>query len=119
MTRDHLLGSSRCAGPIGSSTPAISRSCWSHSSRAAVNKGAQLQVEPLAPLESAKPNSSPLPCLALQLGRTRASSTGDGGKAVLTSPPFNVLRGWLQCAEINRDPSFVPSTLGASSMSEC
>ena len=68
-----------------------------------------LRVEPLRdepaarvdPLEAQLPT---LPCLAIQLGRTK---TGDEeGRVLLVGPPVEALCEWLEQADIKEGPTF-------------
>ncbi|HKN27884.1 MAG TPA: integrase, partial [Roseiarcus sp.] len=66
----------------------------------------QLQDEPPVSLDPAVPNSTPLPCLAIHLGRTKTTSANDDGKVLLVGPPVAALREWLERADIAKGPVF-------------
>ncbi len=66
----------------------------------------QLQDEPSVPLDPAVPDSTPLPCLAIHLGRTKTTSANDDGKVLLVGPPVAALREWLERADIAKGPVF-------------
>ena len=52
----------------------------------------QLQDEPAVPLDPADANSTPLPCLAIRLGRTKTTSADDEAKVLLVGAPVSVLK---------------------------
>ena len=66
----------------------------------------QLEDEPAVPLDPADPNSTPLPCLAIRLGRTKTTSADDEAKVLLVGPPVAALREWLQRADLSKGPIF-------------
>jgi integrase len=47
-----------------------------------------------------------LPCVAIQLGRTKTGDADDAGRVLLVGPPVEALREWLQRADISRGPVF-------------
>jgi hypothetical protein len=66
----------------------------------------QLQDEALVPVDSADPNSIPLPCLAIHLDRTKTTSADDGRRAMLVRPTIDPLREWLQRADTTKGSVF-------------
>ena len=66
----------------------------------------QLQEESPVPLDPADPNSTPLPCLAIRLGRTKTTVADDDGSVLLVGPPVAALKEWLQRADISKGPVF-------------
>ena len=66
----------------------------------------QLEDEPAVPLDPTDPNSTPLPCLAIRLGRTKTTSADDEAKVLLVGPPVVALKEWLQRADISKGPIF-------------
>lgn len=55
----------------------------------------QLSDEPLVPLDPLDPKSPTLPCVAIQLGRTKTGNADDEGRVLLVGPPVEALREWL------------------------
>jgi integrase len=47
-----------------------------------------------------------LPCVAIQLGRTKTGDADAAGRVLLVGPPVEALREWLQRADISRGPVF-------------
>ena len=47
-----------------------------------------------------------LPCLAIQLGRTKTVAADEEGRAFLVGPPVEALREWLQRADITKGSVF-------------
>jgi hypothetical protein len=47
-----------------------------------------------------------LPCLAIQLGRTKTGDADEEGRVLLVGPPVEALRGWLERADITKGPIF-------------
>ena len=47
-----------------------------------------------------------MPCVAIQLGRTKTGDADDAGRVLLVGPPVEALREWLQRADISRGPVF-------------
>jgi integrase len=68
---------------------------------------AHLSDEPLVPLDPLDPKSPTLPCVAIQLGRTKTGNADDeGGRVLLVGPPVEALREWLERADISQGPIF-------------
>ena len=73
----------------------------------------QLQDESPVPVDSTDPDSTPLPCLAIHLGRTKTTSADEEAKVLLVGAPVAALK---ECEPtLRRDRSFEPSTGGAPS----
>ncbi|MCC8977180.1 site-specific integrase, partial [Bradyrhizobium brasilense] len=66
----------------------------------------QICDEPAVPLDPKDPQSPSLPCLAIQLGRTKTGAADDAGRVVLVGPPVAALREWLERADITKGPVF-------------
>ncbi|MHC2374890.1 integrase [Bradyrhizobium diazoefficiens] len=66
----------------------------------------QLSDEPPVPLDPSDPQSASLPCLAIQLGRTKTSNADDEGRVLLVGPPVEALREWLERADIKKGSIF-------------
>jgi len=66
----------------------------------------QLQEEPSVPLDPADPNSTPLPCFAFRLGRTKTTSADDDRKVLLVGAPVAALKDWLERANIAKGSVF-------------
>lgn len=66
----------------------------------------QLSDEPLVPLDPLDPKSPTLPCVAIQLGRTKTGNADDEGRVLLVGPPVEALREWLERADISQGPIF-------------
>jgi len=58
------------------------------------------------PLDPRDPKSPTLPCVAIQLRRTKTGDADDAGRVLLVGPPVEALREWLQRADISRGPVF-------------
>ncbi|WP_454635035.1 site-specific integrase [Bradyrhizobium cenepequi] len=72
---------------------------------------ARLRVEQLGeeqdvPLDPRDPNSPTLPCISIQLGRTKTGDANDEGRVFLVGPPVEALREWLLRADIQKGPVF-------------
>ncbi|NTJ51405.1 site-specific integrase [Agrobacterium rhizogenes] len=72
---------------------------------------AALRVEDLIDEESvhtdpANPNSPPLPCLTINLGRTKTTTADDDEHVVLIGRPVIALKHWLAEAKIDTGPVF-------------
>jgi len=65
-----------------------------------------LSDEPPVPLDPRDPKSPTLPCLAIQLGRTKTGDADDEGRVLLVGPPVAALREWLERADIKKGPVF-------------
>lgn len=66
----------------------------------------QLNKEPPVPLDPRKPNSQTLPCLSIQLGRTKSTQADEDSTVLLIGPPVEALREWLERADIAKGPIF-------------
>ncbi|SCB50362.1 site-specific integrase [Rhizobium multihospitium] len=66
----------------------------------------QLTDEPGVPLDPRDPDSPILPCVSIQLGRTKTGNADDGGRVYLVGPPVDALREWLKRADIRKGPIF-------------
>ncbi|UGA49068.1 site-specific integrase (plasmid) [Bradyrhizobium quebecense] len=66
----------------------------------------QLTDEPPVPLDPLDPKSPTLPCVAIQLGRTKTGNADDEGRVLLVGPPVEALREWLERADISQGPIF-------------
>jgi len=66
----------------------------------------QLSDEPAVPLDPNNPNSPALPCVSIQLGRTKTGDADDEGRVFLVGPPVEAVREWLQRADIQKGPVF-------------
>jgi Phage integrase family len=66
----------------------------------------QLRNEPPAPVDPRDADSPTLPCLAIQLGRTKTRDADEEGRVLLVGPPVEALREWLERADIKKGPIF-------------
>ncbi|MFN5036228.1 MULTISPECIES: site-specific integrase [Bradyrhizobium] len=66
----------------------------------------QLTDEPGVPLDPRDPNSPILPCVSIQLGRTKTGDADDEGRVFLVGPPVESLREWLERSAIQKGPVF-------------
>ncbi len=66
----------------------------------------QLSDEPGVPLDPLDPKSPTLPCVSIQLGRTKTGDADEAGRVFLVGPPVEALREWLERADIRRGPIF-------------
>jgi integrase len=66
----------------------------------------QLRNEPPAQLDPRDTDSPTLPCLAIQLGRTKTGDADEEGRVLLVGPPVEALREWLERADIKKGPIF-------------
>ncbi len=66
----------------------------------------QLSDEPAVPLDPTDPKSPTLPCVSVQLGRTKTGDADDEGRVFLVGPPVEALREWLERADIQKGPVF-------------
>jgi integrase len=66
----------------------------------------QLSEEPGVPLDPRDPRSKTLPCLSIQLGRTKTTQADDEGRVLLVGPPVEALREWRGRADIQKGPIF-------------
>ncbi|MGH6810019.1 MAG: site-specific integrase [Ensifer adhaerens] len=72
---------------------------------------AALRVEDLLDQEPvrtdpSKPDSPPLPCLSIRLGRTKTTTSDDDEHVLLIGRPVTALKRWLDEADINEGPVF-------------
>jgi hypothetical protein len=72
----------------------------------------QLRDEPAARLDPRDPKSPTLPCLAIQLGRTKTGDVDEEGRVLLVGPPGEALRERLERADIKKGPISGRSTAG-------
>jgi site-specific recombinase XerD len=66
----------------------------------------QISDEPAVPRDPKDPQSPTLPCVAIQLGRTKTGVADEAGRVLLVGPPVEALREWLERADIARGPIF-------------
>lgn len=66
----------------------------------------QISDEPAVPLDPKDPDSPTLPCVAIQLGRTKTGVADEAGRVLLVGPPVEALRQWLERADIGQGPIF-------------
>lgn len=66
----------------------------------------QVSDEPTVPLDPTDPKSPTLPCVSIQLGRTKTGDADDEGRVFLVGPPVEALREWLERADIGKGPIF-------------
>lgn len=66
----------------------------------------QIGDEPAVPLDPRDPTSATLPCVSIDLGRTKTGDADDEGRVFLVGPPVEALREWLQRADIESGPVF-------------
>lgn len=66
----------------------------------------QISDEPAVPLDPRDPKSLTLPCVAIQLGRTKTGVADEAGRVLLVGPPVEALREWLERADIGKGPIF-------------
>jgi integrase len=66
----------------------------------------QLSEESAVQLDPRDPTSPTLPCVAIQLGRTKTRNADDAGRVLLVGPPVAALREWLERADISQGPVF-------------
>ena len=62
----------------------------------------QISDEPSVPLDPKDPQSPTLPCVAIQLGRTKTGVADEAGRVLLVGPPVEALREWLERADISQ-----------------
>jgi len=65
-----------------------------------------LSEEPLVSLDPLDPKSPTLPCMAIQLGRTKTGNADDEGRVLLVGRPVEARREWLERADISKGPIF-------------
>ena len=56
--------------------------------------------------DPADPNSRPLPCLTIRLGRTKTAAADEDERVVLIGKPVTALTNWLERANITSGPLF-------------
>lgn len=66
----------------------------------------QISDEPAVPLDPQDPKSPTLPCLTIQLGRTKTGVADEAGRVLLVGPPVEALHEWLERADISKGPIF-------------
>jgi site-specific recombinase XerD len=66
----------------------------------------QLRNEPPAQLDPRDTDSPTLPCLGIQLGRTKTGDADKEGRVLLVGPPVEALRERLERADIKKGPIF-------------
>jgi integrase len=66
----------------------------------------QLSDEPPVPLDPRDLKSPTLPCVAIQLGRTKTGVADEAGRVLLVGRPVEALREWLERADISKGPIF-------------
>lgn len=107
---DRLLAT--CAGDrlVDARDRAILLFCFASGGRrrseAAALRCEQLNDEPAALRDPGDPNSPPLPCVSVALGRTKTTDADAGARVYLLGPPVTALREWLRRAAIERGPAF-------------
>src|SRR5262249_44692709 len=101
---------SRPASPTGSRIRATLPSCcWPSppaGAGAAKSAAGRAQRGAGGAARSARSEVANLPCVAIQLGRTKTGDADDAGRVLLVGPPVEALREWLQRADISRGPVF-------------
>jgi integrase len=66
----------------------------------------QLNDEPAVTLDPTDPMSAALPCVSIQLGRTKTADADDESRVFLVGPPVEALRKWLERSDIRKGPVF-------------
>jgi len=66
----------------------------------------QITDEPAVPLDPKDPHSPTLPCVAIQLGRTKTGVADEARRVLLVGPPVEALREWLERADVAKGPIF-------------
>lgn len=66
----------------------------------------QFSDEPPVFLNPQDLKSETLPCVAIQLGRTKTGQADEAGRVLLVGPPVEALREWLERADISQGPIF-------------
>jgi integrase len=66
----------------------------------------QISDEPSVPLDPQDSKSVRLPCVSIQLGRTKTANASDDGRVLLVGPPVEALRDWLERADVSKGPIF-------------
>jgi integrase len=91
----------------GSRHPPLGVRVWrAPAQRVARLRVEQLRDEPPAWLDPRDAKSPALPCLAIQLGRTKTGDADEEGRVLLVGPPVEALREWLERAGIKKGPIF-------------
>jgi integrase len=66
----------------------------------------QIRDEPPVLSDPADLASTPLPCLSIQLGRTKTASADDDAKVLMVGPPVVALKAWIERARIAKGSIF-------------
>jgi len=66
----------------------------------------QISEEQAVPGDRQGPDSPTLPCVAIQLGRTKTGIADEAARVLLAGPPVEALREWLERADISKGPIF-------------
>ena len=66
----------------------------------------QISDEPAVALDPQDAQSPTLPCVAIQLGRTKTGVADEAGRVLLVGAPVEALREWLERADISKGPVF-------------
>lgn len=66
----------------------------------------QLHEEPPVPIDPRDPSSPKIPCLAIQLGRTKNETADEAARVLLIGAPVEALRLWLDQARISKGAVF-------------
>lgn len=66
----------------------------------------QLSEEAPVPRDPGDPDASPLPCLAITLGKTKTAQADDDARVLIVGPPVEALRDWLERAAISKGAVF-------------
>lgn len=66
----------------------------------------QLNDEPAVTLDPTDPTSLTLPCVSIQLGRTKTADADVESKVFLVGRPVEALREWLERSDIRKGPVF-------------
>jgi integrase len=66
----------------------------------------QIRDEPPALSDPADLASTPLPCLSVQLGRTKTASADDDATVLMVGPPVVALKAWIERARIVKGSIF-------------
>jgi integrase len=75
-------------------------------SEVAVLRIEQIRDEPPVLSDPADLASPPLPCLSIQLGRTKTASADDDAKVLMVGPPVVALKAWIERAWIAKGSVF-------------
>lgn len=66
----------------------------------------QLRDEPPVPEDMSQPEGRQLPCLSIELGRTKTSDADTGQSVLLVGRPVMLLKRWIDTAKIVEGPVF-------------